>query len=135
MAEQQRQQTADQEGDTGEVTEAGLRKQVDRAGSEVSRHEKSSDQVPRAVKRVTPPESAPDELAPSAYAVPQQADRPDQLEGMAALPPLIEDHRGEGEAQHRGAQRQHDVERVHSPTSANDSTIATRTSFRNHPTC
>jgi hypothetical protein len=105
VAEQKRQQAADQEGDTREVSEPGLREQVDGARPEVGRHEEGADQVPRSIKRFAPPESAANELAPGADAVPQEADRPHELEGVAALPPLIEHHGGKGKAQHCRAQR------------------------------
>ena len=109
VAEQQRQQAADQHRHAREITESRLGQQVDRARAEIRGDEERSDQVPGSVKALGPAKRAAQELRPSADAVPEQPDRPHELEGVAALPPLVEDEGGEREAQHAGAQRQRDI--------------------------
>ena len=130
MAEQQREKAADKNGRPGEVPKARAREQIDRPQAQVGGHEERANQIPDAIQRLTPADGASEELRAGADAVEQEPDPPDQLERVAPLPPLVEHHRGEDKAQDRRAQRQHDVQHVHEKAS----TIATLTSFKNHPT-
>ena len=130
VAEQERQQTPEQHHRAGEVTKAGFGQQVDRSGAQVRGDEEGADQIPGAVERLVPSERTAKELGPGADAVPDKTDPPDQLEAVPALPPLVQHHGREDEAQDRRAKRQHHIQHAH----ANASTIATLTSFKNQPT-
>ena len=135
VTEQQRQQPTDENGGAREISKPRFGKQVDRARPQVRRDEERADQVPGAVKGLAPAKRATPELGAGADPVPQESDRPHELKAVAALPPLVEDQRGEDKAQHRRTQRQHHVEDAHDhPSFESDSTIATRTSLRNQPT-
>jgi hypothetical protein len=64
-------------------------------------HPDRPDEIPGAVQRLAPAVGAAEPLGAGREAVPQHADGPHQLVGTASCPPLVEQHQGEDEAEHR----------------------------------